>query len=112
MSIFPSFGARDIAIDLGTANTLVYVRGQGIVVSEPSVVAIDSETGDVQGVGAAAKGEIGRTRASIAATRPLRDGVIAHCEVTERMPPYFSPLVDHRRMARTWLKMCPPPVLT
>ncbi|MEA2410705.1 MAG: rod shape-determining protein MreB, partial [Thermoleophilaceae bacterium] len=94
MSILPGFGARDIAIDLGTANTLVYVRGQGIVVSEPSVVAIDSQTGDVQAVGAAAKRMIGRTPASISAIRPLRHGVIADFEVTEQMLRYFIRLVD------------------
>jgi rod shape-determining protein MreB len=112
MSIFPSFGARDIAIDLGTANTLVYVRGQGIVVSEPSVVAIDSQTGDVQAVGAEAKRMIGRTPASISAIRPLRHGVIADFEVTEQMLRYFIRLVDQRRMARPRLVMCAPSGVT
>jgi rod shape-determining protein MreB len=112
VSIFPSFGARDIAIDLGTANTLVYVRGQGIVVSEPSVVAIDSQTGDVQAVGAAAKRMIGRTPASISAIRPLRHGVIADFEVTEQMLRYFIRLVDQRRMARPRLVMCAPSGVT
>jgi rod shape-determining protein MreB len=112
MSIFPSFGARDIAIDLGTANTLVYVRGRGIVVSEPSVVAIDSQTGDVQAVGAEAKRMIGRTPASISAIRPLRHGVIADFEVTEQMLRYFIRLVDQRRMARPRLVMCAPSGVT
>src|ERR687890_368428 len=106
------FGARDIAIDLGTANTLVYVRGQGIVVSEPSVVAIDSTTGDVQAVGAEAKRMIGRTPASISAIRPLRHGVIADFEVTEQMLRYFIRLVEQRRMARPRLVMCAPSGVT
>ncbi len=112
MSSPSALGARDIAIDLGTANTLVYVRGQGIVVSEPSVVAIDSTTGDVQAVGAAAKRMIGRTPASISAIRPLRHGVIADFEVTEQMLRYFIRLVDQRRMARPRLVMCAPSGVT
>src|SRR3954465_4092574 len=107
MSLFPRL-SRDIAIDLGTANTLVYVRGQGIVVSEPSVVAIDSTTGDVQAVGEEAKRMIGRTPATISAIRPLRHGVIADFEVTEQMLRYFIRLVDQRRMARPRLVMCAP----
>src|SRR3954465_9978164 len=107
MSLFPRL-SRDIAIDLGTANTLVYVRGQGIVVSEPSVVAIDSTTGDVQAVGEEAKRMIGRTPATISAIRPLRHGVIADFEVTEQMLRYFIRLVDQRRMARPRLAMCAP----
>ncbi|MGZ4202698.1 MAG: rod shape-determining protein, partial [Thermoleophilaceae bacterium] len=82
-------GARDMAIDLGTANTLVYVRGRGIVVSEPSVVAMDTYTGEVHAVGSEAKRMIGRTPASISAIRPLRHGVIADFEVTEQMLRYF-----------------------
>ena len=82
-------GDRDLAIDLGTANTLVYVRGRGIVLSEPSVVAMDSNTGSVHAVGAEAKRMIGRTPATISATRPLRQGVIADFEVTEEMLRYF-----------------------
>ena len=107
-----SFIGRDMAVDLGTANTLVYVRGQGIVVSEPSVVAIDSTTGDVQAVGAEAKRMIGRTPASISAIRPLRHGVIADFEVTEQMLRYFIRLVDQRRMARPRLVMCAPSGVT
>src|SRR5919201_1905634 len=75
-------GARDMAIDLGTANTLVYVRGRGIVVSEPSVVAMDTNTGAVHAVGSDAKRMIGRTPASISAIRPLRHGVIADFEAS------------------------------
>ena len=92
-----SFGNRDIAVDLGTANTLVYVRGEGIVVSEPSVVAIDTTTGAVHAVGEEAKRMIGRTPASISAIRPLRHGVIADFEVTESMLRYFIRRVQQRR---------------
>jgi rod shape-determining protein MreB len=80
---------RDIAIDLGTANTLVFVKGQGIVLSEPSVVAIDNKTDKVVAVGAAAKRMLGRTPGNIVALRPLKDGVIADFEVTEKMLSYF-----------------------
>ena len=79
------FGGRDMAVDLGTANTLVYVRGRGIVLSEPSVVAIDQRTGEVHAVGVEAKRMLGRTPASIIAVRPLRDGVISDFDVTEQM---------------------------
>ncbi len=81
------FGAlsRDIGIDLGTANTLVYVRGRGIVLVEPSVVAIQKDTGKVLAVGTEAKRMIGRTPGNIVAIRPLKDGVIADFQVTETM---------------------------
>jgi rod shape-determining protein MreB len=75
-----SFFSRDIAVDLGTANTLVYVRGRGIVVNEPSVVAVDVRTGSPLAVGAEAKRMIGRTPSHIQAIRPLKDGVIADFE--------------------------------
>lgn len=81
--------SRDLGIDLGTANTLVYVRGKGIVISEPSVVAIDERTKKVHAVGAEAKAMIGKTPASIVAVRPLKDGVIADFDVVERMMSYF-----------------------
>src|SRR6201987_3816833 len=80
----PTFGVHDMAIDLGTANTLVYVGGRGIVVSEPSVVASDVDSGQVHAVGSDAERMIGRTPASLSATRPLRHGVIADFEVTEQ----------------------------
>jgi hypothetical protein len=79
----------DMAVDLGTANTIVYVRGRGIVLSEPSVVAIDQRTGEVYAVGLEAKRMLGRTPAAIAATRPLRDGVISDFAVTEQMLRHF-----------------------
>ncbi len=84
-----SFWTNEIAIDLGTANTLVYIRGKGIMLNEPSVVAIDRATGKVKAVGLEAKAMIGRTPASITAIRPLKDGVIADYEVTEEMLRYF-----------------------
>src|SRR6185312_3705499 len=82
-------GGRDMAVDLGTANTLVFIRGRGIVLFEPSVVAISEDTGKVHAVGAEAKRVIGRTPASIRATRPLRHGVIAHFEMTQAMLRHF-----------------------
>src|ERR1700755_2760997 len=96
----PSFGVHDMAIDLGTANTLVYVGGRGIVVSEPSVVASDVDTGEVHAVGSCAERMIGRTPANIAATRPLRHGVIADFEVTEQMLRYFLRKAHRSRWAR------------
>ena len=87
--MFGGLFGRDIAIDLGTANTLVFVKGQGIVLSEPSVVAIDNKTDRVLAVGTAAKGMLGRTPANIVAMRPLKDGVIADFEVTEKMLSHF-----------------------
>src|SRR5499433_2457212 len=91
---------RDMAIDLGTANTVVHVRGRGIVLSEPSVVAIDERTGEVHAVGADAQRMIGRTPATISADRPLRHGVIADFEVTEAMLRQFVGKVLHNRFAR------------
>jgi rod shape-determining protein MreB len=108
----PGFGNRDIAVDLGTANTLVYVRGEGIIVSEPSVVAIDTATGAVHAVGEEAKRMIGRTPATISAIRPLRHGVIADFEVTEQMLRYFIRRVQQRRWARPRVVMCAPSGIT
>src|SRR6187549_3129812 len=88
--------SRDIGIDLGTANTLVHVRDRGIVMSEPSVVAIDAKTRRVLAVGAEAKRMVGRTPASIIAIRPLRDGVISDFDVTEEMIKYFVRRVHDR----------------
>ncbi len=101
-----------MAIDLGTANTLVYVGGRGIVVSEPSVVASDLATGEVHAVGADAERMIGRTPANISATRPLRHGVIADFEVTEEMLRYFIRKVIDRRMAHPRLIVCAPSGVT
>jgi rod shape-determining protein MreB len=101
-----------MAIDLGTANTLVYVAGRGIVVSEPSVVASDVATGEVHAVGADAERMIGRTPATISATRPLRHGVIADFEVTEQMLRYFIRKVLNRRTAHPRLIVCAPSGVT
>jgi len=81
--------SHDIGIDLGTANTLVYVRGKGIVINEPSVVAINVKTRQVLAIGDEAKKMVGKTPASIVATRPLVDGVVSDFEVTEQMLKYF-----------------------
>jgi rod shape-determining protein MreB len=86
---FASHFSREIGIDLGTANTLVHVAGQGIVLNEPSVVAINKDNGKIFGVGKEAKDMLGRTPAFIVATRPLRDGVIADYEQTLEMLRYF-----------------------
>jgi rod shape-determining protein MreB and related proteins len=80
---------RDLAVDLGTANTLVYAQGQGIVLNEPSVVAVDTRTNDVLAVGADAKLLIGRTPSHIRAMRPIKDGVVTHFRMTEQMLRYF-----------------------
>jgi rod shape-determining protein MreB len=101
-----------MAIDLGTANTLVYVAGRGIVVSEPSVVASDVESGLVHAVGSEAERMIGRTPATISATRPLRHGVIADFEVTEEMLRYFIRRVLDRRHAHPRLMVCAPSGVT
>ncbi len=100
MTGIASLASRDMAIDLGTANTLVYVRGQGIVLNEPSVVAIDTRSHRALAVGAEAKRMIGRTPAHIQAIRPLRDGVIADFDITEKMLRYFIKKVQPRRWAR------------
>lgn len=81
--------SKDIGIDLGTANTLVYVRGRGIVINEPSVVAINQKTGQILAIGDAAKKMVGRTPSHIVATRPLVEGVVSDFEVTEQMLRYF-----------------------
>jgi rod shape-determining protein MreB len=101
-----------MAIDLGTANTLVYVAGRGIVVSEPSVVASDVDSGLVHAVGSEAELMIGRTPATISATRPLRHGVIADFEVTEEMLRYFIRKVLDRRHAHPRLIVCAPSGVT
>lgn len=88
--------SRDIGIDLGTANTLVHVAGRGIVLREPSVVAINKDTGKVIAVGEEAKRMLGRTPANIVATRPLKDGVIADYQATEEMLRYFISRVNRR----------------
>ena len=80
-----SFLSKDVGIDLGTANTLVYMKGKGIIMREPSVVAVDTKTDEVRCVGGEAKAVIGRTPGSIVAVRPLKDGVIADFDITANM---------------------------
>ena len=93
-----SMFSSDLAIDLGTANTLVYARGKGIVVNEPSIVAINKVSGDVEAVGREAKEMLGRTPGNIVAIRPLKDGVIADLKVTEKMLNYFIRKAHNRKM--------------
>jgi rod shape-determining protein MreB len=108
-----SFIGRDMAVDLGTANTLVYVRGKGIVLNEPSVVAINTNTGGILAVGAEAKKMIGRTPGNIVAIRPLKDGVIADFDTTERMLRYFIQKVHKRRhLAKPRIVVCVPSGIT
>src|ERR1700734_3791297 len=106
------FGGRDMAVDLGTANTLVYVRGRGIVLSEPSVVAVDSRTGEVHAVGIEAKRMLGRTPGTIQAIRPLKDGVIADFDVTEQMLRHFIQKVHQNRWAHPRVVVCVPSGVT
>ena len=106
------FGGRDMAVDLGTANTLVYVRGRGIVLSEPSVVAIDESTGEVYAVGLEAKRMLGRTPGTISAIRPLKDGVIADFDVTEQMLRHFIQKVHQHRFAHPRVIVCVPSGVT
>lgn len=105
--------SRDLGIDLGTANTLVYVKGQGIVLCEPSVVAIVKGTNQVLAVGSEAKNMLGRTPGNIVAIRPMKDGVIADFEVTEAMLRYFINKVHNRtRMVNPCIMICVPSGIT
>ena len=101
-----------MAVDLGTANTLVYVRGQGIVLNEPSVVAIDVATGRPLAVGTEAKKMIGRTPHHIEVVRPLKDGVIADFEICEKMLRYFIHKVHNRRWMKPRIIICVPSGIT
>jgi rod shape-determining protein MreB len=103
---------RDMAVDLGTANTLVYVRGRGIVLSEPSVVAIDQHTGEIHAVGVEAKRMLGRTPGTITAIRPLKDGVIADFDVTEQMLRHFIQKANGNRFAHPRVIVCVPSGVT
>jgi len=96
-TLFSVFSS-DLAIDLGTANTLVYAKGKGIVVNEPSIVAINKGTGEVEAVGKEAKEMLGRTPGNIVAIRPMKDGVIADFKVTEKMLNYFIQKAHNRKM--------------
>ena len=114
-SLLSSFGAvvgRDMAVDLGTANTLVYVRGEGIVLDEPSVVAINTHDGRPLAVGSEAKRMIGRTPSHIQAIRPLKDGVIADFEICEKMLRYFIHKVHQRKWAKPRMVIAVPSGIT
>ena len=112
LSYLNGFGGRDMAVDLGTANTLVYVRGRGIVLSEPSVVAIDHASGEVHAVGVEAKRMLGRTPGTLSAIRPLKDGVIADFDVTEQMLRHFIQKVHQHRFAHPRVVVCVPSGVT
>jgi rod shape-determining protein MreB and related proteins len=110
--IFGGFGGS-LAVDLGTANTVVFLRGEGIVLFEPSVIAINAETNDVLAVGDQAREMIGRTPASIRATRPLRHGVITDFEITEQMLRHFiQKAIGRRRLRRPRVVLCVPSGMT
>ena len=98
--LLSGLGSNDLAIDLGTANTLVYAKGRGVVVSEPSIVAINKATNQVEAVGIDAKEMLGRTPGNIVAIRPMKDGVIANFEVTEKMLQHF---IRKAHNGRSWV---------
>ncbi len=116
LSWFAGLFSNDLAIDLGTANTLVYARGRGIICSEPSVVAVADGQGNVRkvlAVGSDAKEMVGRTPGSIKAIRPIKDGVIADFEVTEAMLRYFIQKAhNRRRLVNPRIVICVPPCIT
>jgi rod shape-determining protein MreB len=107
-----ALGGRDIAVDLGTANTLIYVRGHGVVLNEPSVVALSVRDGSVLAVGLDAKRMMGRTPAHIQAIRPLKDGVIADFDVCEKMLRYFIQKVHRSRFSKPRMIICVPSGVT
>ena len=114
-NMFSSLGSimgRDMAVDLGTANTLVYVRGEGIVLNEPSVVAVNVKDGRPVAVGAEAKRMIGRTPAHIQAIRPLKDGVIADFDICEKMLRYFIQKVHTSKWSKPRMVICVPSGIT
>ncbi len=111
-SSFSSFIGRDMAVDLGTANTVVYVRGRGIVLNEPSVVAVNTRDGRPVAVGVEAKRMIGRTPGHIQAIRPVKDGVITNFEMCEKMLRYFIHKVHQRRFAKPRMVICVPSGVT
>ncbi len=105
--------SKDVGIDLGTANTLVFVKGKGIVVREPSVVAIQTKTNEILAVGEEAKRMIGRTPGNIVAIRPMRDGVIADFDVTQSMIKYFlRKAIQKRALVRPRVMVCVPSGVT
>ncbi len=103
---------RDMAVDLGTANTVVYVRGQGVVLNEPSIVTVNTRTGDILAVGSEAKRMLGRTPGHIESIRPLKDGVIADFDICEKMLRYFIQRVHQRKWAKPRMVICIPSGIT
>ena len=103
---------QDIGIDLGTATVIAYIKGKGIVLREPSVVAVDNNTGDVVAVGEEARRMLGRTPGNIVATRPLRDGVISDYTVTEKMLKYFINKVGGKTLFAPRIMICIPSRVT
>ena len=111
-NVLSSIMGRDMAVDLGTANTVVYVRGRGIVLNEPSVVAVNVRDGRPLAVGVEAKRMIGRTPSHIQAIRPLKDGVIADFEICEKMLRYFIQKVNASRWVKPRMVICVPSGVT
>jgi rod shape-determining protein MreB len=110
---FFDFISSDIGIDLGTANTLVFVRGQGIVLNEPSVVAVEKASGKILAVGSAAKEMLGRTPGEIAAIRPLKDGVIADFEISEKLlSDFIKRVIKHRYLMKPRIVISVPSGIT
>ena len=103
---------QDIGIDLGTATVIAYVKGKGIVLTEPSLVAVDNNTGDVLAVGNEARRMLGRTPGNIVATRPLREGVISNYTVTEKMLKYFINRVCGKFICSPRIMICIPSQVT
>ena len=103
---------QDIGIDLGTATVIAYVKGKGVVLREPSVVAVDNNTGDVLAVGKEARRMLGRTPGNIVATRPLREGVISNYTVTEKMLKYFINRVCGKFIFSPRIMICIPSQVT
>ena len=103
---------QDIGIDLGTATVIAYVKGKGIVLREPSVVAVDNNTGNVLAVGKEARRMLGRTPGNIVATRPLREGVISNYTVTEKMLKYFINKINGKTLFSPRTMICIPSRVT
>src|SRR6266545_2895574 len=111
-NLFSFLMGRDMAVDLGTANTVIYVRGKGIVLNQPSVVAVNTRDGRPVAVGVEAKRMLGRTPSHIEAIRPLKDGVIADFEICEKMLRYFIQKVHSRRWSKPRMVICVPSGIT
>jgi rod shape-determining protein MreB and related proteins len=111
-NLFSSLTGRDMAVDLGTANTVIYVRGKGIVLNEPSVIAVNVRDGRPVAVGIEAKRMVGRTPSHIEAIRPLKDGVIADFEICEKMLSYFIRKAHNRRWGKPRMVICVPSGIT